>query len=628
MGRFTKRLIVGLTAALALAAGAVADSMLDDFEGGTNRNKFGGYWYFYTNLTASAKSASPTGCDLKTFTPDITDAEVETITNAEKDGVQLKFKGAYGESETSPKEGKYSGVMRFGNVKAPWSSTANQNAWADVYPAVGMGTQLTRDTLNGVGPGFTPTAIKFWMKVETGVSSVGFKVETADQLPQNNPTWTDGPAANPDGKKGCPADASYQVYLEDLEDLSTSWKQYTVKVSGGSKGSGDLSRATWETWKPFTFDIKRATKIAWFVEGDKSPVTAGGLIAVDNVEIVGYDYKDPELCTECVKPADATPPSDAVLFTDFDNLANASNISMNQNALGGYWYAYTDVEGRKGVGTASTIDEGQWDDPYYPDGPSLEVTGKKLGYGQTDGAFIQFTMGDPYDDVSGNKVQPFVGLGTDLDTNAGQYYNGKDVTVIWFRYRTYGFDELYVEVYDEYADTHDDAEVFFIKIPNTNGDWKVAQIPLSVLRLPEWATNRPAGATLDKTKLKKIQFKNQSANSGSIQIDDVYLSGAAIGVKLVGSKAKAAGTALRATYSRGNIGVNWNAGTSIASGKIQLVNTKGRVVASAPIAKTAGKVTASIGAGTIPTGMYFVRVNAKDVNGKTIVSQASISVVK
>jgi len=626
MGRFTKRLILGLTAALALAAGAVADSVLDDFEGGTNRNKFGGYWYFYTNLTASAADANPTGCDEKTFTPDISAGKVEIISNAEKDKTQLKFKGGYGESFTEPKEGSYSGVMQFGNVEAPWNSQYNGNSWPDVYPAVGMGTQLTRDTLNGVGAKFTATAIKFWMKVNAKVTSVGFKVETADQLPIYNSKWDDPPTTNPNGSKGCPADAAYQVYLEDLDELSTSWKQYTVKLTGG-KGSGDLSRAAWETWKPYTFDVKRATKIAWFVEGDKSAVETGGLIAVDNIEIVGYDYEDPEVCFSCVKDAASAPPSDAVLFTDFDKLAKDDNISVNQNVLGGYWYAYTDVEGRKGVGTASTIDAGQWDDPYYPDGPSLEVTGQKLGYGQTDGAFIQFTMGTPYEDANKNTVQPFVGLGTDLDTNDWKYYDASSVTQIWFRYRTSGFDELYVEVYDEYADTTDDAEVFFIKIPGTSGEWKVAQVPLNILRLPEWAENRP-GATLDKTKLKKIQFKNQSTKSGSIQIDDVYLSGATVGVKLVGSKAKAAGSALRAAYSRGKIGVNWNNGASIASGKIQLVNTKGRVVASAPIAKTAGKVTASFGAGSIPTGMYFVRVNAKDVNGRAIVSQTSVSVVK
>jgi hypothetical protein len=41
MGRFTKRLLGGLTAALMLAGGAFADSFVDRFEGGTNENEFG-----------------------------------------------------------------------------------------------------------------------------------------------------------------------------------------------------------------------------------------------------------------------------------------------------------------------------------------------------------------------------------------------------------------------------------------------------------------------------------------------------------------------------------------------------------------------------------------------------------
>jgi hypothetical protein len=51
-------------------------------------------------------------------------------------------------------------------------------------------------------------------------------------------------------------------------------------------------------------------------------------------------------------------------------------------------------------------------------------------------------------------------------------------------------------------------------------------------------------------------------------------------------------------------------------------------VASAPIAAVGNKVTAKLGAGSLPTGMYFVRVAAKDVSGKQIVRQAPVSIVK
>jgi hypothetical protein len=629
MGLFTKRLITGLAAALALTGGAfAADSVLDDFEGGTNQNKFGAYWYFATNTLA--KTDTSNACDNYTYSGSLNKHpdKLETVTNAEKDGYTLKFKGGYGADTISPKNGSYSGVLKFANLLKPYDSDVNTNSWADIYPGVMMGTQLTSDSLNGVGADFaSATAVKFWINISASIAQVGFKVEVADQLPQNASGWTDGDKENPNVKKGCPADASYQMYIPNTSP--DEWREVTIPLE---TGKGKLERATWEsTFKPYTWNKTRATKIAWFVEGDKgmNGDATDGLVAVDDIRIIGYEFKDKWLCAECVKATEnPTPPTGAVLFTSFDALAAEGNISVTQNKFGEYWYAYTDVEARGTQGAATVIDEGQWNDPAYTEGLSLEVIGKGLGYGESDGPLIQFTMGTPF--VKDNEtVQPFVGIGTNLAAE-GSFYNGSQLGSIWFKYRTSGFDELLVEVHDEYATLHDDGEVFYTKLPGTEGGaWKTAEIPLNKLFLPSWAKNRTgASATLDKTKLAKIQFKNQSTKNGSIQIDEVYLLDPSItGVKLLGSNS-ARVSGLRATYNRGKVGVSWNAASSVASGKIQLVNTKGRVVASAPVAKVAGKITANLGAGSIPTGMYFVRVNAKDVNGKKIVQQTALSIVK
>jgi uncharacterized repeat protein (TIGR02543 family) len=264
------------------------DIMLDDFEDRDNVNALGGIWYFYTYLTMSAKSANPTGCYNKTFTPYITDEKVERITNAQGNGVTLTFKdGGYGSDVTPPKYGSYSGVMKFENLDMPWNSDVNENSWPDVYPGVGMGTMLTLDTLNGVGNTFkSVTAISFWMKVSSNVKSVGFKIETADQLPQNSNNWKDGSIYEPNIKKGCPADASYEVHLDgELFDApSTTWKQYTIPIN-------KLTRADWEIgYKPYTFNITRAIKIAWFVDqANGTPIPSGGMVAIDNVEIINYN---------------------------------------------------------------------------------------------------------------------------------------------------------------------------------------------------------------------------------------------------------------------------------------------------------------------------------------------------
>jgi hypothetical protein len=649
MGRFTKRLIAGLAAALALAGGAFADSVLDDFEKGSNENRFGAYWYFYTNTYAARKEANPTGCDKKSYTDALVKDKLEKIDNAEVSGNQLLFAGSYGSSLTAAHGGQFSGVMKFSNLLSPWKSVSTEKN-PDVYPGVGMGAGLTTDTINGMGSDFANAkAIKFWMKVSDADLVVKFKIEFASQIAGNtHPTWTEN--------KDCNADASYEIALAAP---STAWQQYTINIGKDNSGSGancaapKLCRPTWETGKPYDYDLSKALKVAWFIEGAGSGSATGaeGWIAIDDVEFTGYTFVDKWLCSSCVKAASTKAPEDTHLFSDFDRLL-AGNTSLAQNKQQQYWYAYNDSVARAGKGRATVIDQGQWNDPYYTDGPSLLINDESntYGYGGTHGAFIQFTMGEPFT-KNNESVQPFVGIGTNL-ADSGKVYDGSKLSAIWLRYKTtFGEDgkgELFVELHDEYAATHDDGEVFYTKLPGSGGKWNIAEIPLSALRLPSWAKNRTGAlATLDPKKLTKLQFKNQSTFDGVIVLDDIYLidpghPGGEIGepppivvppedtipdgVKHLSSKASTLG--LRATYASGKIGVNWNPGTAIASGKIQLVNTKGRVVASVPVAAASGKVTANLGVGTIPTGMYFLRVNAVGVNGKKIVSQSSISIVK
>jgi hypothetical protein len=625
MGRFTKQVILGLTAALTLGVGgALADALLDDFEKGTNENRFGAYWYFYTNTFAKKTGNwASEKCDKVDFSDALTADNMERITNAEVKGKEMLFKGSYGSAEFPAQSGKYAGIMEFANLSSPWNSVDPTAATNNVYPGVGMGTGLTQDTITGMGADFNPTAIKFYLKVSdpTVVKKVKFKIEFATQIAGNGNSWD------------CNADASYEW---EIDDASTAWQQYTVPLKGGS---GGLTRPDWEKDKPYTFDLKKALKVAWFIEG----ASLGGAkevsakIAVDSVVFVGYNFVDKWLCPSCTKPATSSPPAGAKIFTNFDSKLGDNN-GLAQNALGEYWYAYDDGKAREGLatpGTASTIDAGTTEDEYYTDGPSLDMTGDNtFGYGGTKGAFIQFTMGTPYKDKSGENVMPFVGLGTNLADvdNDGPLYDGSQMTAIWLRYRTSDdIGELFVEVQDKYAIEHDDAEVFYTKLPGTGGEWLAAEIPLSALRLPSWAKNRVgADATLNKAALGKIQFKNQGETGSTLQIDDVYLLDPGlptVGVKLAGSRSVGV-SALRAAYSRGNVGVNWNTASQVAGGKVQLVNTKGRVVASAPIASAAGRITANLGAGKIPTGMYFVRVNAKDVNGKKLSAQTPVSIVK
>jgi hypothetical protein len=99
-----------------------------------------------------------------------------------------------------------------------------------------------------------------------------------------------------------------------------------------------------------------------------------------------------------------------------------------------------------------------------------------------------------------------------------------------------------------------------------------------------------------------------------------------ISVKYFAKSAKAPG--LRVSYAKGKVGVTWTASSKISGGTVSLINQKGVTVSSGLIKASGQKVTASLGAGVVPAGMYIVRVNAKDVNGKKVVTQASISILK
>jgi hypothetical protein len=86
---------------------------------------------------------------------------------------------------------------------------------------------------------------------------------------------------------------------------------------------------------------------------------------------------------------------------------------------------------------------------------------------------------------------------------------------------------------------------------------------------------------------------------------------------------------LRASYARGSISINWNAGSQIRSGTVSLINVKGATVASTSIRPNSSNISAKLGSrATLPAGMYFVRIDARDVNGKRIVQQVPVNIVK
>ncbi|MCL2688425.1 MAG: T9SS type A sorting domain-containing protein [Chitinispirillia bacterium] len=97
-----------------------------------------------------------------------------------------------------------------------------------------------------------------------------------------------------------------------------------------------------------------------------------------------------------------------------------------------------------------------------------------------------------------------------------------------------------------------------------------------------------------------------------------------------GRSMQAASAPLRASYVRGGVvSVSWKSASNISNGTISLINIKGTAVASTPISAGSASISAKLGIKqTLPAGMYFVRVNANDVNGRRIVQQIPVTIVR
>jgi len=458
-------------------------------------------------------------------------------------------------------------------------------------------------------------------------------------------------------------------------------------ISGGTVG--DLMRDTWETHTStnYTFNINDAVKIAWYIQGQDwaSPPGEKVRLYIDDVRTTGGNWERPGVCKDCHEAAQV-PSGDVWLLSDFDQEVfqptDGSFPYRSQNRLGGPWYAFTDA---LDAPVPSDIVMGTWYDPQYlvdangkacdpenaagctqggaglnidgvgagqsvngiPVTPDMiigeDMEGNSMGHNSSAAPFIAFNMGPGWIDSDGEAIRGFVGIGTKLSEDENGTFNAAapgltgpgaftgDVKGVWFMYRTVGMNHLVVSVVDQTALNHSNpaSATRSVRIAGTNGQWMGARITWDKFAPPSWSNWT---TPLDLTKLVELQFRHEAdQGTGSITIDNVYLIGANLGapqsVKRLSSKA--AVSAMRASYSRGSVNVNWNAPSNISSGKISLVNIKGATVASQPVKASGSKISAKLATkGALPTGMYFVRIDARDVNGKRVVQQVPVNIVK
>jgi hypothetical protein len=380
-------------------------------------------------------------------------------------------------------------------------------------------------------------------------------------------------------------------------------------VNGGTAVGGGGDDKVWCYWGELDLTMPEGEqKGCWraasteVCEGDYGTVIEGpckdGLVTGGSVPPIVTPPTVAGVCETCVSATAFGPPTPNALFTNF----NSGNTS---HALGGYWYAYGVPDG---AGSPTTFTDAAISDIGIRDGQVVYL-------------FTTVSVGSG---LSWYKA----GLGANLGTTDGAIYDASHLSGIYFEYKTTsGISGITVELLDEYSVTHSTGFDFTVKLPGTDGRWMAATLPFSEFKLPGWASSvRP----FDAATLAKLMIVAAAGESGTISVDNVYFTGAAALTGIRAESVQANKTAdLRAFYSRGAVGVAFSAAAPVAGGKVQLVNARGRVVASAPLAKNAGNaVTARIDAKNLPAGMYFVRIKAKDANGRRIVQQAAVSVVK
>ncbi len=592
-----------LVASATLFADAVVDKKFDD-----NQNEFEYYWYYFDDNNGMGDNDRPLSAP--TSTP--------SVINVPFTEVPREFKGD--KSDTwKVKNYKFTrgtdGTNSYAVTPFTFGDVFTTKAGWDMNPFIGIGTMLNADgkwaDLTGV------EKVKFKIRSAKKDLTVRFKVQTyeIDSISSGNAAELAAEDNNPFGYYG-----KWDI------TATTSFTEVEVAISGGTKGSGDLTAPTWAK-KALPYNIKRATKLAWEVNFEDNSTVTDDTLFIDDVELIGASFKfvSPFLWT---KTADLSPLPDAKsLFSNFDT--KPYNVTKLEGALQNYWYAYDDgaINGTSSVTSGAKKNE-------TTKRLDLEWVAESGSEGKGQGMLLGFALGAPIQKTTEVEVKGFVGFGCNVyDSSSSEYWNAQAAKAdkIYFHYATDG-DVPYIslEVSDSMevadgknptrVDHRGDGVVWFRNFPATGGQWVAVEMPLDSLKMhDDWkgAKNVP----LIKTALAKFQWKVQGAQgvAGTFAVDNIYFPGWNTPViqKVRGIKAPEFNAALL----NGNIHVT--IAKALTNGTVSLFSSNGARIASQPVAFATNFATKSL-----PAGMYIVKVNAFDVNGKAVAMQSPVTLVK
>jgi hypothetical protein len=604
MGLFkTKTVITGISSLLVASASLFADQIVDD-DFDDNENNFEYYWYYFDDNAGVGVNDRPQSAP--TTTPSVVNVpfteKAREFKGDKADTYKVKdykFKtGAEGTNNYATMPFTYGVDFK---VKAGWK----------MQPFVGIGTMLAPD---GKSIDLTGTTkIKFKLKSRVNKLSVRFKIQTfeIDSISGGNATELEAEDNNPFGYYGI-----------NVNVTTGAFQEFEVNIDANG---GDLLPPDWAA-DALPFNLKRVTKLAWEVnKGDNTTVTADTL-DVDAIQVVGYTYNSPRIWKKTVE---LTPLPTSGLFSNF------SGTVPQRNALKKYWYAYNDAA----IGGTSTV----------PTGATLDNETKLLtlswaansgSTGTDTGLQLSYQIGDPV--MQGTtEVRGFVGLGCNTyDSTSAKYWDAKTAGAksIYFHYITDG-DLPYLtleisdinEVGDKTNPTRKDGRgsgvVWYKHFPNTANKWKAVELPFDSLFInSHW--NGAKNTPLDLTKIAKVQWKVQGAKgkAGAVAIDNVYFPGVTTfklndSTSVLRTTVESKNIAFNTSYINGTIHVA--TAKTLTSGTVSLFNSNGTRIATLPVSSKTTFSTKSL-----PAGMYFVKVNALEVNGKAVSMQSSVTIVK
>lgn len=573
-----------------------ADAVFDgEFE--NDQNNFGYYWYYYDDNAGVGENDRP---QVKIpGTPSVIDVDFkDSVRHAFGDDNDTYVIKSY--KFTRGNDGDQSFATIPFTLGSTWKTTYG---YGQAY--VGIGSMLCK---NGSKLDLTGAiAVKFKVRSHVNDLTIRFKIQTKE-IDDISEVKGDLLTGDEFGYYGAPV------------TVSTKWEEKEIKIS-------DLELpGTWAREIPF--NNKSATKLAWEVSKEANPTTVKDTLDIDDITFVGYNFIDPTFWYKFEKASDSkTPPSNGE-FATFDR------APYNETPMKTYWYVYndTDIKGN------SKITEGAIEDPESKR-LSLEIKEKTGSDGEGQGALIEYQIGAPVMQGA-NSVEGFVGIGVNVyDSVKSKYWNFKSsgFKSIFFHYITDGDAKMVtLEISDkndvgdadapDRKDSRGPGVVYYRNLPPTNSEWRAVEIPLdSFVYHDDWAESK--FIALDKENLAKFQWKVQGKEglSGKFAIDNVYFTTHSDAVirPLISNQY----SPFQVKYLNGRIHAVLDNNACIANGKVSLYNAIGRLMLTNTI-KNTNAVSINLSAYKFTPGLYFLKLQGVNTNGKVVNLQSPIHIVK